>query len=202
MLGRIRLVTTSYRLCLHQALLQAGQEDSVPQAPQHLAGKHYFSFPFYCQDVPWDNLRSPCIFLCFVLTAVAQFYRHIEGHIQIIGTEANKKVHPFKKTHQVVLFCSGKFSPASSQSPAPKPQFSKTGYPAPKQEKIPDPVPKSQAASKPADPLHKPEPKGIKGEHEWFTQLCLHTALQLYVFSWTSAANVSMTLSFVSVSVF
>ncbi|XP_063027858.1 MICAL-like protein 2 [Melospiza melodia melodia] len=58
---------------------------------------------------------------------------------------------------------SGKFSPPSSQSPAPKPQSSKTGYPAPKQEKITDPVPKSQAASKPAEPLHKPEPKGIKG---------------------------------------
>lgn len=120
MLGRIRLVTILYRLCLHQALLQAGQEDSVPLAPQHLAGKHYFSF--YCQDVPWDNLRSPCIFLCFVLTApVAQFYRHIEAHIQIIGTEANKKVHPFKKTHQVVLFLqwqvfSHQFSEPSSKA--------------------------------------------------------------------------------------
>ncbi|NXH97852.1 MILK2 protein, partial [Pachycephala philippinensis] len=57
---------------------------------------------------------------------------------------------------------SGKFSPTSSQSPAPKTQPSKAGYPAPKQEKITDPVPKSQAPSKPADPLHKPEPKGIK----------------------------------------
>lgn len=84
----------------------------------------------------------------------------------MIGTEANKKVYPFKKTHQVVLFCSGKFSPTSSQSPAPKPQSSKTGYTAPKQEKMTDPVPKSQAASKPVDSLHKPESKGIKGEDE------------------------------------
>ncbi|NWR17153.1 MILK2 protein, partial [Emberiza fucata] len=81
---------------------------------------------------------------------------------------------------------SGKFSPTSSQSPAPKPQSSKTGYPAPKQEKITDPVPKSQAASKPADPLHKPESKGIKGEDERFTQ---DTSLQLYAF--LSAANVT-----------
>ncbi|XP_031981869.1 MICAL-like protein 2 isoform X2 [Corvus moneduloides] len=58
---------------------------------------------------------------------------------------------------------SGKFSPTSSQSPAPKTQSSKTGYTAPKQEKIPGPVPQSQAASKPVDPLHKPESKGIKG---------------------------------------
>ncbi|RMC17669.1 hypothetical protein DUI87_05333 [Hirundo rustica rustica] len=58
---------------------------------------------------------------------------------------------------------SGKFSPTSSQSTAPKTQPSKTGYTAPKQEKIPDPVPKSQAASKPVDSLHKPEPKGTKG---------------------------------------
>ncbi|NWS79726.1 MILK2 protein, partial [Toxostoma redivivum] len=57
---------------------------------------------------------------------------------------------------------SGKFSPASSQSPAPKTQSSKTGYAAPKQEKITDPVPKSQAASKPVESLHKPESKGIK----------------------------------------
>ncbi|NXH25831.1 MILK2 protein, partial [Myiagra hebetior] len=57
---------------------------------------------------------------------------------------------------------SGKFSPTSSQSPAPKTQSSKTEYTAPKQEKITDPVPKSQAASKPVGPLHKPESKGIK----------------------------------------
>ncbi|NXQ42524.1 MILK2 protein, partial [Catharus fuscescens] len=60
---------------------------------------------------------------------------------------------------------SGKFSPASSQSPAPKTQSSKTGYTAPKQEKITDPVPKSQAASKPVESLHKPESKGIKVGH-------------------------------------
>ncbi|NXB98360.1 MILK2 protein, partial [Orthonyx spaldingii] len=52
---------------------------------------------------------------------------------------------------------SGKFSPTNSQSLAPK-----TGYTAPKQEKATDPVPKSQAASKAADCLHKPESKGIK----------------------------------------
>ncbi|NXP30086.1 MILK2 protein, partial [Leiothrix lutea] len=57
---------------------------------------------------------------------------------------------------------SGKFSPPSSQSPAPKTQPSKTVYTAPKQEKVTDPVPKSQAASKPVDSLHKPEPKGTK----------------------------------------
>ncbi|NXQ20313.1 MILK2 protein, partial [Peucedramus taeniatus] len=57
---------------------------------------------------------------------------------------------------------SGKFSPTSSQSPAPKTQSSKAGYTAPKQEKIADPVPKSQAASKPVDSLHKLESKGIK----------------------------------------
>ncbi|XP_075292936.1 MICAL-like protein 2 isoform X4 [Opisthocomus hoazin] len=60
---------------------------------------------------------------------------------------------------------SGKFSPTSSQwqSPAPKGQSNKTGYTALKQEKITDPLPKSQAASKPADSVHKPESKGIKG---------------------------------------
>ncbi|KAJ7403620.1 MICAL-like protein 2 [Willisornis vidua] len=58
---------------------------------------------------------------------------------------------------------SGKFSPTSSQSPAPKAQSSKTGYTAPKQEKITDPLPKNQAGSKPVDSVHKPESKGNKG---------------------------------------
>ncbi|XP_017922798.2 MICAL-like protein 2 [Manacus vitellinus] len=58
---------------------------------------------------------------------------------------------------------SGKFSPASSQSPAPKAQSGKTGYTAPKQDKITDPLPKNQAPSKPVDSLHKPESKSNKG---------------------------------------
>ncbi|KGL86581.1 MICAL-like 2, partial [Charadrius vociferus] len=73
---------------------------------------------------------------------------------------------------------SGKFSPSSSQwqNPAPKAQSSKTGYTALKQEKITDPLPKSQAASKPADSLHKPESKGIKDAPEtqtWLVSLYL-----------------------------
>ncbi|NXK97605.1 MILK2 protein, partial [Formicarius rufipectus] len=59
---------------------------------------------------------------------------------------------------------SGKFSPTTSQSSAPKAQSSKTGCTVPKQEKITDPLPKNQAASKPVDPVHKPESKGTKGE--------------------------------------
>lgn len=71
-----------------------------------------------------------------------------------------------KRLTKLFFFCSGKFSPTSSQwqSPAPKVQSSKTGYTALKQEKVTDPLPKSQAASKPVDPVHKPESKGIKGE--------------------------------------
>ncbi|NXM25516.1 MILK2 protein, partial [Oxyruncus cristatus] len=61
---------------------------------------------------------------------------------------------------------SGKFSPTSSQSPAPKAQSSKTGYSAPKQDKITDPLPKNQAASKPVDSLHKPELKSNKDSPE------------------------------------
>ncbi|NXT75836.1 MILK2 protein, partial [Zapornia atra] len=79
-------------------------------------------------------------------------------------------------------------SPVSSsspwQSPAPKPQPSKTGCPALKQEKMADPLPKSQAASKPLDAVHKPESKGIKGEDGCVIpmQLCLDTACWLYAF--------------------
>ncbi|XP_054247300.1 MICAL-like protein 2 [Indicator indicator] len=60
---------------------------------------------------------------------------------------------------------SGKFAPTNSpqENPAPKAQSSKTGYTALKQEKTADPPPKSQAASKPADSVHKPESKGLKG---------------------------------------
>ncbi|NWY31533.1 MILK2 protein, partial [Pheucticus melanocephalus] len=81
---------------------------------------------------------------------------------------------------------SGRFSPPSSQSPAPKPQSSKAGYPAPKQEKITEPVPKSQAASKPADPLHKAESKGIKGEHDacLISQDSPETQIWLVSFYW------------------
>ncbi|NWV74454.1 MILK2 protein, partial [Dasyornis broadbenti] len=75
---------------------------------------------------------------------------------------------------------SGKFSPTSSQSPAPKTQSSKTGYTAPKQEKITDPVPKSQAASKPVDSLHKPESKGIKDSLE--TQIWLVSFYWMFLF--------------------
>ncbi|NXN11870.1 MILK2 protein, partial [Indicator maculatus] len=59
---------------------------------------------------------------------------------------------------------SGKFAPTNSpqENPAPKAQSSKTGYTALKQEKTADPPPKSQAASKPADSVHKPESKGLK----------------------------------------
>ncbi|NXL98918.1 MILK2 protein, partial [Tyrannus savana] len=66
---------------------------------------------------------------------------------------------------------SGKFSPTSPQSPAPKAQSSKTGYPAPKQDKVTDPLPKNQAASKPVDSLHKPESKSSKDSPE--TQIWL-----------------------------
>ncbi|NWU09306.1 MILK2 protein, partial [Cephalopterus ornatus] len=59
----------------------------------------------------------------------------------------------------------GKFSPTSSQSPAPKAQSSKTGYTALKQDKITDPLPKHQAASKPVDSLHKPELKSNKASN-------------------------------------
>ncbi|NWY14622.1 MILK2 protein, partial [Aphelocoma coerulescens] len=74
---------------------------------------------------------------------------------------------------------SGKFSPTSSQSPAPKTQSSKTGCTAPKQEKITGPVPQSQPASKPVDPLHKPESKGIKGED---TQIWLVSFYWIFLF--------------------
>ncbi|NXU15364.1 MILK2 protein, partial [Pardalotus punctatus] len=75
---------------------------------------------------------------------------------------------------------SGKFSPTSSQSPAPKTQSSKTGYTAQKQEKITDPVPKNQAASKPVDSLHKPDPKGIKDSPE--TQVWLVSFYWMFLF--------------------
>ncbi|XP_009907003.2 MICAL-like protein 2 isoform X2 [Dryobates pubescens] len=60
---------------------------------------------------------------------------------------------------------SGKFAPTSSpqESPAAKAQSSKTGYTALTQEKTADPPPKSQAVNKPADSVHKPESKGLKG---------------------------------------
>ncbi|NWI81239.1 MILK2 protein, partial [Dryoscopus gambensis] len=91
---------------------------------------------------------------------------------------------------------SGKFSPTSSQSPAPKTQSSKTGYTAPKQEKITDPVPKSQAASKPADPLHKPESKGIKVTQIWLFSffwmfLFLFIFIYLTVFLSSGSTNVA-----------
>ncbi|NWZ80873.1 MILK2 protein, partial [Poecile atricapillus] len=78
---------------------------------------------------------------------------------------------------------SGKFSPTSSQSPAPKTQSSKTGYTAPKQEKITDPVPKSQAANKPVDSLHKPESKGIK-VHGLSPRGLLRLKSGLFLFYW------------------
>ncbi|NXP11054.1 MILK2 protein, partial [Thinocorus orbignyianus] len=67
---------------------------------------------------------------------------------------------------------SGKFSPRSSQgqSPAPKPQPSRTGYTAPKQEKITEPLPKSQAVSRSVDSGHKQESRGVKGEFERSTR--------------------------------
>ncbi|NXY17722.1 MILK2 protein, partial [Atrichornis clamosus] len=75
---------------------------------------------------------------------------------------------------------SGRFSPTSSQSPAPKAQPSKTGYTAPKQEKITDPVPKNQAASKPVDSVHKPESKAIKDSPE--TQIWLVSFYWMFLF--------------------
>lgn len=112
MLGRTRHVTTLYRLCLQQALLQTGQEDSAPLAPQHLAGKHYFSFPFYCQDVPWDNLRSPCISLRFVLTAlVAQFQGHVKGHIKSLEQRQIKRSILSKRLTKLFFFAVTSFLP-------------------------------------------------------------------------------------------
>ncbi|NWU25665.1 MILK2 protein, partial [Dyaphorophyia castanea] len=91
---------------------------------------------------------------------------------------------------------SGKFSPTSSQSPAPTTQSSKTGYTAPKQEKITDPVPRSQAASKPVDPLHKPESKGIKETQIWLVSfywmfLFLFIFIYLAMFLSSGSTNVA-----------
>ncbi|NWV15938.1 MILK2 protein, partial [Ptilonorhynchus violaceus] len=88
---------------------------------------------------------------------------------------------------------SGKFSPTSSQSPAPKAQSSQTRYTAPKQEKITDPVPKSQAVSKPADSVHKPESKGIKDSPE--TQIGLVSFYWRFLFLFLFFIYLAMFLS-------
>ncbi|NXN93382.1 MILK2 protein, partial [Rhinopomastus cyanomelas] len=86
----------------------------------------------------------------------------------------------------------GKFAPTNSQcqSPAPKAQSSKTGYTAINQEKITDPLPKSQAASKPADSMHKPEWKGTKGEGDSFTYSSAGTQhVKRVPFSWAGTTK-------------